>query len=111
MNTTKNDEGIDKLLRSYYRREMPSRWPDAPRGDMTTVAAAPVASSATMSAGRFLVGISLAAILALYIGVSAFFPREQSTGLNPNSQPIIGQRPGIEPKLVAPKAVPAPQMP
>jgi len=100
MTSPRSNDAIDQLLRSYFRREMPARMPAAPHGERATL---PMNSATTLSAGRLLVGVSLAAIVALYIGVSAFFPREQSSGLNPNAQPIIGQLP----KIVTPQAQPS----
>lgn len=98
MTSIQNDDGIDQLLRSYFRREMPARFPDAP-----AVAVQSASPAWTMSAGRAIVGFSLVALLALYIGLSAFFPRELASGLNSNGQPQIGSRPGV----IAPKS-PAP---
>lgn len=100
MTSPRNDDGIDQLLRSYFQGEMPARMPPAPHGERATL---PMNSATTLSAGRLLVGVSLAALVALYIGVSAFFPREPSAGLNPNAQPIIGHLP----KIVSPNVQPS----
>jgi hypothetical protein len=89
MKSSSNETGIDQLLSGYFRREMPSRWPAAPGND-TTVAN----PTWTLTSSRLLVGMSLVALLAIYVGLASFFPREQASGVNPG-QPLIGQRPGL----------------
>lgn len=83
-------EPIDDLLRQYYRREMPRRWPAAPIGD----AVVPVGRVSSLMESRFLVGASLVGLLALYLGLASFFPREHPAGGVPHDAPVIGQRPG-----------------
>jgi hypothetical protein len=101
MNTSSNGAEIDQLLQSFFMRELPARWPAAPALDVTTVAPAP----RSMAPSRVLIGVSLVALLAVYVGLATFFPRENRSGLNPNGAPLIGHRalPG--------KALPAPSEP
>jgi len=102
MNSSSNGADIDQLLRSFFRRELPARWPAAPAGDITT-SAKPARS---MASNRLLVGISLAALLAFYLGLAAFFPRENALGLNPSRAPLVGHR-AIPGKTVPGKSLPA----
>ena len=91
MNSSPNGTDVDQILRSYFRREMPPRWPAAPTGDVTTA----VKHGRTLATSRFLVGMSLVALLAAYLGLATFFPRDGGMGLNPNSRDMIGRKPSI----------------
>jgi len=101
MNSSSNGADIDQLLRSFFRRELPARWPAAPAGDNTTIAQ----PARSMASNRVLIGISLAALLAVYLGLAAYFPRENQMGLNPSRAPLVGHR------AVPGKSVPASSQP
>jgi len=92
-----NGTDIDQLLRSFFRREMPARWRAAPTPETTTV----TLPARSMASNRVFVGIALVALLATYIGLATFFPRDNMSGLNPNRAPMIGQRPGVIPHKAA----------
>ncbi len=91
MKTSPNETDIDQILGSYFRREMPSRWPAAPEAEVTTAAK----HGWTLATSRFLVGMSLVALLAAYMGLATFFPRDTNAGLNPNGSGMIGHKPGV----------------
>jgi len=97
MNSSSNGADIDQLLRGFFRRQLPARWPAAPAMESTTTAR----PARSMASNRVLIGMSLVALLAIYIGLATFFPRENAPGLNPNRGPLIGHRP------VPSKSVPA----
>lgn len=82
------DNGIDQMLKSYFRSEMPARFPPAPGA----VAPAPGTASAwSLISTRFIVAVSLVALTLAYVGLSAFFPTSTTGGVNVNGAPIIGQ--------------------
>jgi hypothetical protein len=89
MKSSSNGFDIDQLLRSYFRRETPKHWPLAPGVDEITVAR----PEASKGPNRILIGISVTALLAIYLGVAAFFPRETAAGLSPNGSLEVGKRP------------------
>lgn len=91
------DNGIDQMLKSYFRHEMPARFPAAPG----TSAPVPTSGSWSLMSSRFIIGASLVALMLAYMGLAAFFPTSTSNLLNPNSTPHIGQKTGI-PKTVTP---------
>jgi hypothetical protein len=95
MKSSSNGTDIDQMLRTYFRREMPAHWPAAPRGEITTVAQ----PNSSMAKSRILIGLSLAALVMIYLGLASFFPRDNAAGLNVNG-PMIGER-------ATPKMVPA----
>jgi len=96
---------VDRLLRSYYRREMPASWP-APPGEAVTSIASAEQSTWTLMRGRMLVGASLVALVLGYLSVSAFFPRPHPGGLDPNHGQTIGHRPGLDPARPATRPMP-----
>jgi hypothetical protein len=102
MNSSSNGTDIDQLLRSFFRRELPAHWPAAPAGDSTTIAQ----PARSMASNRVLIGISLAGLLAVYLGLAAFFPRENASGLNPSGAPLIGHR-AVPGKSAPGKSLPA----
>lgn len=97
MTTNSEDAGIDQLLRSYFRSEMPSRFPPAPGA----VAPAPGNASAwSMISSRFIVAVSLVALMLAYLGLATYFPTATTGGVNVNGSPMIGKT--ANPALVKP---------
>jgi len=100
---------IDSLLRGYFQREMPKTWSPPPAGEVVSQA---MASGTWLQAShRLLVGVSLVAMLLLYVALAPFFPHDHRDGrglLNPHD-PVIGHRPGVTPKTPTPiKVAPMP---
>jgi len=93
---------VDVVMRRFFRQQMPAAWPAAPT-EPTTLAAL---RSWTLVRSRVLVGASLVALVVGYLSVSAFFPRQQPAGLNPNQGVIIGHRPGLHPTKPATRPMP-----
>lgn len=101
MKTSPSETDIDQMLGSYFRREMPTRWPAAPETDITI---APK-HGWTLATSRALVGMSLVALLAAYLGLATFFPRDTNAGMNPNGSGMIGHKPGLGKTAPTPPAV------
>jgi hypothetical protein len=93
MKVSPSEAGIDQMLRSYFRRETPTRWPVAPSGEITVAAS----QGKSLASSRVLVGMSLVVLVAVYLGLAAFFPRDNSAGLDPHRHPNIANRPGVGP--------------
>ena len=86
-NHAKNDD-VDRVLTSYFQAQMPDPWPDwqAPE------AQAPRRRSRWLSLTRFAVAASLAGLLAAYLALAGFFPREAPGKLNLDPLGNIGQK-------------------
>src|SRR4051812_25561680 len=99
MTPSQENANIDQVLRTYFRREMPARFPAAPG---TSSPARFGSGATTLTASRLIVGASLVAMMLAYMGLSAYFPTQSSSGVNPNSGSQIGSRPGLS-KTVTPE--------
>lgn len=94
---------VDAVLRRFFRQQMPTPWPTAPAESTVTFGSL---RGWTLAHSRLLVGASLIALVVGYLSVSAFFPRQQPAGLNPNQSPTIGHRPGLNPAKPATRPMP-----
>ena len=76
--TMKQEEGaVDGLLRDFFQAEMPHPWP-AMRLSYTTPARR-VGSFWSNISGRFALAASIALLIAGYLTLSGYFPRQQAT--------------------------------
>jgi hypothetical protein len=93
MKPKSNGADIDQLLRSFFRRETPARFPGAPTVETYTVGR----PAKSMVSSRLLVGVSVAALVVIYLSLASLFPREKTSGLNPNQAPQVGKNPSPRP--------------
>ena len=91
-NQTKNDDAannVDRLLTSYFQSQMPNPWPTWQAPETPTL---PHRRSRWLSLTRFAVAASLAGLLAAYLALAGFFPREAPGKLNDDPSRHIGQK-------------------
>jgi hypothetical protein len=75
---------IDEVLRDYFRAEMPEPWP--------AWTAPPTTLRRATSWSRWAVAASVGLLLAAYLALSGYFPREASERLNNDPSRDIGQK-------------------
>ena len=78
---------VDRLLTSYFQSEMPNPWPA-----WQPEAQTPPRRARWLSLTRFAVAASLAGLLAAYLALAGFFPREAPGKLNDDPSRHIGQK-------------------
>ena len=79
---------IDEKLGRYFKREMPDPWPPCPQP-------AALRTRSYFRVTRWAVAASIGLLLAGYLALAGFFPRE-STRLNQDPSRDIGHRPTLE---------------
>ena len=72
MNANRLTGDIDEVLRDYYRTEMPEPFPACPTPRRSSV------PSRSWHLARWAVAASVALLLAGYLALAGFFPRESS---------------------------------
>ena len=80
------EEKVDRVMRDYFKQEMRA-WPKAPETESTLANHA-----GSLMSSRLLVGVSLVAVILVYLGVATLFPRPTAGGLQPNQHPQIGHK-------------------
>ena len=96
MNETKiKNERIDGLLTKYFEAEVPSPWPAFATPEVPGVL--PVRLSPWLTFRRCAVAASIAALLAGYLALAGFFPREAPGRLNNDPSRNIGRNPQVQP--------------
>lgn len=81
------EEKVDRVMRDYFEHEM-RPWPKPPETELTIASR----SVGSLASSRLLVGMSLVAVVLVYLGVATLFPRPTSGGLQPNQHPQIGHK-------------------
>jgi hypothetical protein len=83
---------VDRLLRSFFKREMPDPWPDArlpaPSGGVLQQ------RSWLLIHGRLALVASITLMLVSYVTLAALFPGEPPAGLYLDRSHTIGSKPG-----------------
>lgn len=86
-NHVKNDD-VDRVLTSYFQAQLPKPWPAWQSPESGTLPR----RSRWLSLTRFAVAASLAGLLAAYLALAGFFPREAPGKLNDDPSRLIGQK-------------------
>jgi hypothetical protein len=101
MNETKiKNERIDGLLSKYFQTEMPDPWPSFQAPEASSVL--PMGRSRWLTYRRIAVAACLAALLAGYLALAGYFPRETPGSLGGDPSRNIGRNPGPGVKTVQP---------
>lgn len=83
---------VDRLLTSYFQSEMPNPWPTWQAPETHTL---PRRRSRWLSLTRLAVAASLAGLLAAYLALAGFFPREAPGKMDLNPSHNIGKAPSV----------------
>jgi hypothetical protein len=99
MNETKiKNDPIDGMLGKYFQAEMPNPWPAFRAPEEPSVL--PLARSRWLTYSRIAVAACIAALLAGYLALAAYFPRDIPGPLGSDPHRNIGSKSG--PKTVQP---------
>ncbi len=89
MNQNHVETDVDRVLTSYFQSEMPKPWPEW----QAPAANGPRRRSRWLGLTRFAVAASLAGLLAAYLALAGFFPREAPGKFHDDPSRHIGQNP------------------
>lgn len=97
MNETPTKSGdIDDLLTAYFKSQLPNPWPawQAPPA-LNALNGTPRRRASWLSYTRLAVAASIGAMLAAYLALAGFFPREASGRLQQDPTRHIGHKAGV----------------
>lgn len=95
MNETKiKNEPIDGMLSKYFHAQMPDPWPAFQAPEEPSVL--PITRSRWLTYTRIAVAACIAALLAGYLALAAYFPREIPGRLGGDPDRNIGSNPGAK---------------
>ena len=95
MNETKiKNDPIDGMLSKYFQAEMPNPWPTFQTPEGRSVL--PIIRSRWLTYSRIAVAACIVALLAGYLALAAYFPREVPGRLGSDPDRNIGRNPAVK---------------